>query len=104
MKQPPILLILFFMLLAILPGVIATGLTMSPGLNAAWPWLLDLLGGRQSARSLHFLCAMGLAAFIIVHLVMVVLAGPVNEVRSMFSGWYRPKPDPLPEVLAEAAE
>lgn len=88
----------------LLPGVIATGLTMSPGLNAAWPWLLDLLGGRQSARSIHFLCAMGLAAFIIVHLTMVLLAGPVNEIRSMISGWYRPHPDPVLPAIVEVAE
>jgi thiosulfate reductase cytochrome b subunit len=91
-------------LFVLLPGVILTGMTISPGLNAAWPWLLDLFGGRQSARSIHFICAMGLAAFIIVHLVMVLLAGPVNEIRSMISGWYRPKPDPLAPVIAEPAE
>ena len=83
-----------------IPGVILTGMTMSPGLNAAWPWLLDLFGGRQSARSIHFICAMGLVAFIIVHLVMVILAGPLNEVRSMISGWYRVPPDPAPEPVA----
>ena len=79
-----------------IPGAILTGLTMSPGINAAWPWLLDVFGGRQSARSIHFICAMGIAAFIVVHLVMVVLAGPVNELRSMITGWYRPAPDPEP--------
>ncbi|WP_309610674.1 cytochrome b/b6 domain-containing protein [Sphingomonas sp.] len=83
----------------LLPGVILTGLTMSPGMDAGWPWLLDLFGGRQSARSIHFICAMGLAAFILVHLIMVVLAGPVNEVRSMISGWYRPAPDPVSEPV-----
>ncbi len=76
-------------LLVLLPGVILTGLTMSPGLNAAFPWLLDLFGGRQSARSIHFLCAAGLVAFFVVHIIMVVLAGPINEVRSMLTGWYR---------------
>ncbi|MGZ8361939.1 MAG: cytochrome b/b6 domain-containing protein, partial [Allosphingosinicella sp.] len=64
-------------------------LTMSPALNAAWPWLLDLFGGRQSARSIHFLCALLLVLFVLVHLVMVVLAGPVNEIRAMITGWYR---------------
>jgi thiosulfate reductase cytochrome b subunit len=73
----------------LLPLVILTGLTMSPALDAAWPWLLAVFGGRQSARSIHFLCAMGLAAFICVHLIMVVLAGPINEVRSMITGRYR---------------
>ncbi|MFM5917114.1 MAG: cytochrome b/b6 domain-containing protein [Novosphingobium sp.] len=85
-------------LFVLLPGVILTGLTMSPGMNAAWPFLLDLFGGRQSARSLHFLCAFGLVAFFFVHIAMVVLAGPVNEVRSMITGWYR-----LPREKGDAA-
>jgi thiosulfate reductase cytochrome b subunit len=82
-------------LFGLIPLVVLTGLTMSPGVNAAWPWLLDLFGGRQSARSIHFLCAGGFALFIIVHLLMVVLAGPINEVRSMITGRYRlPKERP----------
>ena len=72
-----------------LPGMILTGLAMSPGMNAAAPWLPDLLGGRQSARSLHFIFTFGLVAFFIVHIIMVVLAGPLNELRSMITGWYR---------------
>lgn len=73
----------------LLPLMVLTGLTMSPGMDAAWPWLLDLFGGRPSARSIHFICASLLFAFIIVHLLMVLLAGPVNELRSMITGWYR---------------
>ena len=76
-----------------LPLVILTGLTMSPGMNAAWPWLLDLFGGRQSARSIHFITAFALVAFFLVHVAMVVLAGPVNEIRSMITGRTR-----LPEA------
>jgi thiosulfate reductase cytochrome b subunit len=76
-------------LLVLLPGVILTGLTMSPGLNAAFPWLVELFAGRQTARSLHFLCAAGLVLFFVAHIVMVVLAGPINEIRSMLTGWYR---------------
>ena len=68
--------------------MVLTGLTMSPGFNAFAPWLLDLFGGRQSARSIHFLCASGIVAFVVVHLVEVVLAGPINEVRSMITGRY----------------
>ena len=83
-------------LFVLLPLVVLTGLTMSPAMDAAWPWLLDLFGGRQSARSLHFIAAMLLAAFILVHLVMVVLAGPFNEIRSMITGRYR-----LPKERAE---
>ena len=73
----------------LLPLLIATGLTMSPGLNAAWPWMLDLFGGRQSARSLHFIAAALLVGFIVVHLVLVVLTGPYNQVRGMITGRYR---------------
>jgi len=73
----------------LIPLMVLTGLTMGPGFDATMPWLLDLFGGRQSARSIHFLCAAALAAFIVVHLVMVILAGPLNELRSMLTGWIR---------------
>ncbi len=76
-----------------LPLMIATGLTMSPGMNAAWPWLLDVFGGRQSARSIHFIAAWALVAFFLVHIAMVLLAGPVNELRSMITGWFRLPPE-----------
>ena len=46
------------------------------------------------SRSLHFLFAAGLVAFFIVHIAMVVLAGPINELRSMLSGWYRLPAEP----------
>ena len=75
-------------LLVLLPLVILTGLAMAPGVDAAVP-LSALFAGRQSARSLHFLAAFALVAFIVIHLVMVVLAGPFNEIRSMITGWYR---------------
>ena len=77
----------------LLPLMILTGLTMSPSMDASWPWLLDLFGGRQSARSIHFLCAAALLGFIVVHLVMVLLAGPFNEVRSMITGRFRIPPE-----------
>ena len=73
----------------LLPMIILTGLTMSPGMDAAWPWLVDLFGGRQSARSIHFIVAWLLVAFFLVHILMVLLAGPINELRSMITGWYR---------------
>lgn len=76
-------------LFGLLPLVILTGLAMSPGMDAAWPLLIDLFGGRQSARSLHFLGMAGLVGFFVVHIVMVALAGPVNEIRSMITGRYR---------------
>jgi Ni/Fe-hydrogenase b-type cytochrome subunit len=77
----------------LLPLMVLTGLSMSPAIDAAWPWLLDLFQGRQTARSIHFICAAALLLFILVHLVMVVLAGPINEVRSMITGRFRIPPD-----------
>ena len=83
-------------LFGLLPTMVLTGLTMSPDMDAAWPWLLNLFGGRQSARSIHFICAMLLVGFIGVHILMVVLAGPMNELRSIVTGWYR-----LPKKVEE---
>ena len=74
--------------LVLLPLMVATGLTMSPGFDAAAPWLLDLFGGRQSARSIHFIIASLIVLFVIVHLVMVVASGPWNNLRSMITGRY----------------
>jgi thiosulfate reductase cytochrome b subunit len=74
--------------LLLLPLMALTGMTMSPGLDAAFPWLIDLFGGRQSARSLHFVLASLLVLFVVVHLVMVVLSGFWNNVRSMITGRY----------------
>jgi thiosulfate reductase cytochrome b subunit len=76
-------------LFLLLPLLILTGLTLSPAVDAAWPWLLDLFGGRQSARSVHFICAALIGLFILVHLAMVLLAGPVNEIRAMITGRYK---------------
>ena len=74
--------------IALLALMVMTGLTMSPGMDAAAPWLLSLFGGRQSARTLHFISASLIVVFILVHLSMVLLAGPLNEIRSMITGRY----------------
>lgn len=72
----------------LLPLMVATGLTMSPGIDAGAPWLLDLFGGRQSARSIHFITASLIVLFVLVHLIMVVASGPWNNIRSMITGRY----------------
>jgi thiosulfate reductase cytochrome b subunit len=71
------------------PILVLAGLTMSPGLDAAFPWLVPLFHGRQSARTIHFILAAYLVAFLIVHLVMVLVSGPINNMRSMITGRYR---------------
>ncbi|MEO6341357.1 MAG: cytochrome b/b6 domain-containing protein [Caulobacteraceae bacterium] len=74
--------------IVLLALMVMTGLTMSPGVDAAAPGLLTLFGGRQSARTIHFISASLIVAFIVVHLLMVILAGPLNEIRSMITGRY----------------
>lgn len=70
----------------LLPLMIFTGLAMSPGMDANWPWLLDIFFGRQSARSIHFLCAWTLVGFLVMHLVLVLLSGPIGQIRDMITG------------------
>ncbi|VVT12680.1 HupC [Erythrobacter sp. EC-HK427] len=73
-------------ILILIPLMIVTGMVMSPGMEAAWPWMTDLFGGRQSARSLHFIAAWLLCGFLVLHLVLVLLAGPIHQIRDMIFG------------------
>jgi Ni/Fe-hydrogenase b-type cytochrome subunit len=70
----------------LLPLMIFTGMVMSPGMEAAWPWLTDVFGGRQSARSIHFICAWALFAFFLLHVALVLLNKPVRNVLEMITG------------------
>lgn len=79
--------------LVVAPLAVLTGLTMSPGIDAAAPFLLDLFGGRQSARSLHFIAANLLVLFVVVHVGALLAVGVWNELRSMFTGRYAIKVD-----------
>ncbi len=79
-------------LFVLLPLMILTGLSMSPGFNAFAPWLLDVFGGRQTARTIHFLAMLALVGFFVIHMVMILAAGPLNELRSIVTGWYRIDP------------
>jgi thiosulfate reductase cytochrome b subunit len=76
-------------LFVLFPLMIATGLAMSPSMNAAVPFLADALGGRQTARTIHFVAMLLLVGFFLVHMLMVLAAGPINELRSIVTGWYR---------------
>jgi thiosulfate reductase cytochrome b subunit len=76
-------------LLVLFPLLILTGLSMSPTMNAALPFLPELFGGRQTARTLHFAAMLALVGFFVVHILMVLAAGPINELRSIVTGWYR---------------
>ena len=78
----------FIVVFALGPLIILTGLTMSPRLDAGFPLLLDVFGGRQSARTIHFICAFTFLAFVLIHVFMVLVSGVWNNLRSMITGWY----------------
>lgn len=71
------------------PLVILMGWAMSPGLNALFPGWIDVFGGRQSARTIHFVVAWLLVGFVFIHLFEVVISGFWNNLRSMITGRYR---------------
>jgi thiosulfate reductase cytochrome b subunit len=77
-----------FVALILLPLMLLTGLAMSPGMDAGFPVLLDIFGGRQSARTIHFISARFIVLFVVVHLVMVLISGVWNNLRSMITGRY----------------
>jgi thiosulfate reductase cytochrome b subunit len=79
-------LIVIFVLL---PLVILMGLALSPGFDTVWPGWVDIFGGRQSARSIHFIVAWFLVAFVLIHVFEVIIAGVWNNLRSMITGRYR---------------
>ena len=68
------------------PFMILSGIAQSPGFTAAMPWLLDMFGGRQTARTLHTIGTILLVLFVVVHVLEVAAAGFVSRVRSMVTG------------------
>lgn len=71
------------------PLLVLMGWAMSPGLNALFPGWVDVFGGRQSARTIHFVVAWLLVGFVFIHLFEVVITGFWNNLRSMITGRYR---------------
>jgi thiosulfate reductase cytochrome b subunit len=59
---------------------------MSPGMDAAWSFLSEMFGGRQSARSIHFIIAWTLFGFFVVHVILVLLNKPAKNVGEMITG------------------
>jgi thiosulfate reductase cytochrome b subunit len=73
-------------MLVILPLMVATGLTMSPAITAPYPFLLDLFGGYQTARTLHFFGFAALVLFLLIHVAMVIATGFGRQLRAMTLG------------------
>lgn len=70
------------------PLIVLTGLTMSPTIDTAFPWLLTVFGGRQSARTIHFIACFSFVGFIAIHVLQVILSGFFNNIRSMVTGYF----------------
>jgi thiosulfate reductase cytochrome b subunit len=87
----------------LLPLMILTGWAMSPRLDTLWPGWIDLFGGRQSARTLHFVVAWTLVLFVLVHVFEVLISGVWNNLRSMITGRYdiAPAAEPAPSSPQE---
>jgi thiosulfate reductase cytochrome b subunit len=75
-----------FVIFVFFPLVIWTGLAMSPSFVSAFPSTVNLLGGTQSARTIHFFVSLALVLFLSIHIVMVVFAGFTNRMRAMITG------------------
>jgi thiosulfate reductase cytochrome b subunit len=75
-------------LFGLAPLIVLTGLTMSPTIDAAFPWLLTIFGGRQAARTIHFIACFAFVGFIVIHVSQVILTGFFNNIRSMVTGWF----------------
>ena len=78
-----------FVIFGLLPMVILMGWALSPSMNAFGAGWVDLFGGRQAARTLHFVAAWALVAFMLLHVFLVVAYGFWNHMRSMITGRYR---------------
>ncbi len=73
-------------LCGLIPLVIWTGLAMSPAFTAVAPWTVVALGGRQTARTLHFFVTWALVLFLVVHVAMIWMAGFRSRMRAMVTG------------------
>jgi thiosulfate reductase cytochrome b subunit len=81
------------LIFGLFPLILVTGCAMSPWLDSMLPGWVNLLGGRQSARTLHFIAAFALVLFVLIHVFEVVVTGFWNNLRSMVTGRYRIRTD-----------
>ena len=79
------------------PLIMLSGMAMSPQLNTAFHWLPAMFGGRQSARSIHFILTFLFVGFTFGHVFMVLATGVLNNMRSIVTGWYKEKGSDAPE-------
>ena len=82
LQKSSYIVVIFFLM----PVTILTGMTMSPAITAAYPFLLKIFFGAQSARTIHFFASTSLLLFFIVHVVMVIKSGFKRQIRAMTIG------------------
>jgi thiosulfate reductase cytochrome b subunit len=82
LQKSSYVMVIFFLM----PVIVMTGMTMSPAITAAYPFLLKLFFGAQSARTLHLFASAALVLFLIVHVVMVIKSGFKKHIRAMTLG------------------
>lgn len=75
-----------FVIFVLFPLIIWTGLAMSPAIASVFPGAVSVLGGQQSARTIHFFVTVSLVLFLLIHIVMIFLAGFTNRMRAMITG------------------
>ena len=85
-------------------GIVLMGLAMSPRMDAVLQPVLDLVGGRQSARTIHFIIAWAFAAFVAIHLFEVLISGVFNQLRGMLTGYYKIDDEPAAAPVAKREE
>jgi len=85
------------------PLVLLSGMAMAPQLDVAFHWMPAMFGGRQAARTVHFLLAFGFVSFTFGHVFMVLATGVFNNMRSMMTGWYREKVPTRVAITSKAA-
>ncbi len=73
----------------LLPGLVFTGIAISPGMAPTFGWMIEIMGGRQSARSLHFIFGFAIFGFFVLHVALVLLSNPIASMRSMITGGRR---------------
>ena len=78
----------FFVIFILAPLQIATGAAMSPSVIGRFPWYARIFGGKQGARSLHFLGLCAFAAFVFIHTIMVIIHGVPHEFAAIVLGSY----------------
>jgi thiosulfate reductase cytochrome b subunit len=89
-------------------GIVLMGLAMSPRMDAVLSPMVEFVGGRQAARTIHFIIAWAFVAFVLIHVFEVLISGAFNQLRGMITGYYKVDADPVkvaaPEPVAVIEE